>query len=262
MNITLYTICWNEDRMLDFFFRHYDQYVNHYIFYDDGSTDRTLDILRSKKNVEIRKFPRSHEFSYVYSAQNLHNDMWKECKETSDWVIITPVDEFLYHKNMKTYLKESLNKGISCIPAMGYKMISQKFPHPSDNLIDKIKTGARCNMMDKISILNPKKLKEINYEVGRHRAKPEGDIIYPKQTELLNLHFKYLSFDYIKKRYQELNNKLGIDDKKNKLGYHYGFSESELRRIFQELENESYNVIETFEDQSLYSLLKLMRKFS
>ena len=46
--IHLYTICWNEERMLPFFFRHYDQWVDRYVVYDDNSTDATLEkILRT-----------------------------------------------------------------------------------------------------------------------------------------------------------------------------------------------------------------------
>ena len=39
--VWLFTMSWNEERMLPFFFRHYDRFIDRYIVYDDGSTDRT-----------------------------------------------------------------------------------------------------------------------------------------------------------------------------------------------------------------------------
>ena len=45
--------------MLPFFFRHYDPIVDRYIVYDDGSTDRTLEMLAAHPRVEVRPFART-----------------------------------------------------------------------------------------------------------------------------------------------------------------------------------------------------------
>ena len=57
--IHLYTNSWNEMRMLGFFFRHYDPFVDRYVFFDDNSDDGTLDVLRAHPRVVIRRFERS-----------------------------------------------------------------------------------------------------------------------------------------------------------------------------------------------------------
>ena len=54
MRIDLYTLCWNDADMLGFFFQHYDRFVQRYVVYDDGSTDRSLDILHANPKVEVR----------------------------------------------------------------------------------------------------------------------------------------------------------------------------------------------------------------
>src|SRR5690242_2946962 len=46
VRVHLYALCWNDAYMLPYFFRHYDSFVDRYIIFDDGSTDRSLDILR------------------------------------------------------------------------------------------------------------------------------------------------------------------------------------------------------------------------
>ncbi|MBI4190914.1 MAG: glycosyltransferase family 2 protein, partial [Betaproteobacteria bacterium] len=45
--IHLYTMGWNEERLLPFFFRHYDPWVDRYVIYDDNSTDATLEMLHA-----------------------------------------------------------------------------------------------------------------------------------------------------------------------------------------------------------------------
>ena len=73
VKVHLYTIVWNEEEMLPFFFRHYDSLVNRYVIYDDGSTDNTLKMLAAHDRVEVRPFVRTAPHSYVLSAQSLHD---------------------------------------------------------------------------------------------------------------------------------------------------------------------------------------------
>ena len=78
MTIHLYTFGWNEMRIIGFFFRHYEPWVDKFIFFDDGSTDGTLELLASKKNVEIRPFTYAFPDSFSLSVQAWRNSCWKE----------------------------------------------------------------------------------------------------------------------------------------------------------------------------------------
>lgn len=89
MRVHLYSIVWNEEEMLPFFFRHYDSLVDRYVIYDDGSTDRTLEMLGAHDRVEVRPFVRSDPDSYVLAARILHDNVWKESRGHADWVIIS-----------------------------------------------------------------------------------------------------------------------------------------------------------------------------
>jgi glycosyltransferase involved in cell wall biosynthesis len=92
MAIHLYTFGWNEMRMLPFFFRHYEPLVDKIVFYDDGSTDGTLDLLAAKpNNVEVRCFPLPHPESFSLSVQEWRNQCWKESRRRADWGIVTEV---------------------------------------------------------------------------------------------------------------------------------------------------------------------------
>ncbi|MGJ8677470.1 MAG: glycosyltransferase family 2 protein [Akkermansiaceae bacterium] len=229
--IYLYTICWNEEFMLPYFFRYYDQFVDQYIFYDDGSTDRSLEILGNHPKVEVRQLIRNDDpekDSYVLAAKAVHESCWKEAIGKVDWVIITAIDEFLYHPDLSSYLLESSKNDITAIPALGYQMISNERPTSNEQIFDVIKRGCPWDRMNKLSIFNPNKIVSTNQQNGRHFAKPEGDVKYPNRDELLNLHFKYLNFDETFKRHQELNEKLGSVDKENNWGVKYNWEKEKF----------------------------------
>ena len=49
-------------------------------------------------------------------------------------VIVADIDEFLYHPDMLGYLGRWRNRGATCIPALGYEMVSDSFPAPGETL--------------------------------------------------------------------------------------------------------------------------------
>jgi len=227
--IDLYTICWNEEHMLPYFFRYYDQFVNKYIVFDDGSTDESLKLLAEHPKVEIRPLPRLEVDSYILAAKEVHDNCWKESRGKADWIIITAIDEFLYVPNgLDSYLQECNKKGITAIPALGYQMISNSLPEKNGQLFELITRGCPWSQMNKLSIFNPNKIKESNQKLGRHSAKPKGKIVYPDKDELLNLHYKYLSFDATFNRHRELNEKLGKADKENNWGQKYAWDKQKF----------------------------------
>ena len=53
--------------------------------------------------------------------------------------------------------------------------------------------------MCKCSLFDPNRVKEINFNFGRHRVDPIGTIVAPHVDELLNLHYKYLGFEILQR---------------------------------------------------------------
>ena len=56
MRIVLITVCKNEKRLLPFFFRHYEGIVDEYVFFDNGSTDGTTELIRQQANTRLIEF--------------------------------------------------------------------------------------------------------------------------------------------------------------------------------------------------------------
>jgi hypothetical protein len=234
LNVHLYSVLWNEAAMLGFFFRHYDPWVSRYVFFDDGSTDGTLDILAAHPRAEVRRFERSVEGSFVASMQELQNRIWQESRGQADWVVITAVDEHLHHPRLIPFLEASHDAGVTAIPALGYQMVADEFPGPETLLCRDLTRGAPHAPMSKLSLFRPDRLARTNYGKGRHRARPTGRVVLPERDELMLLHYKYLDPAYTAGRHALLATGLGDLDRKNGWGGHYfRTDERRMDREFQ-----------------------------
>ena len=229
MRIDLYAFCWNDADMLPFFFRHYDRFVTRYFIYDEDSTDASLSILHNHPSVEVRSFVRVDPASFALSEQALSNECWKARRGVADWVIVTDIDEHLYHPDLFTLLTRYKALGMTFIPALGYQMISEQFPSPSEMLCETRTQGAPRLGMCKASLFDPMAIDEINYSHGRHVAAPTGNVKLPLQDELLLLHYKYLGFEHTLARHRQLRSGLGTKDIANGWGQQYSWSEAQLR---------------------------------
>jgi hypothetical protein len=237
MKIHLYTWCWNDGHMLPFLFRHYDPFVERYVIYDDGSTDDSLDILRAHGRVELRKadFTADHT-SWLDSAMPLPQECWKESRGCADWVIVTEIDEHLYHRDFAAYLASCKSKGVTIIPALGYQMLSDSFPSADLTLCRSLTKGAPWVQMNKLNIFSPDAVEEINYSPGRHSCQPVGDIVAPERDELLLLHYKYLGFERTHQRHEQYAARLREADVARGFAHKWRWSRDQLREDWLQFE--------------------------
>ncbi len=243
MKVHLYTILWNEEEMLPFFFRHYDPLIDRYVIYDDNSTDNTLRLLAAHNRVEVRQFVRTHPTSFVLSAQALHDSMWKESRGRADWVITTAVDEHLYHPaGLKWYLRVAQCRGITAVPALAFQIVADAFPSPDEYLVRTRRFGVPIDHYNKLSVFDPNAVSETHYAVGGHSAAFEGRIRYPKRDQLLLFHYKFLGMDYLLRRYALLSSGLGATDKERQYGYQYDLGRDVLEVEFAELRRTAVDV--------------------
>lgn len=218
--------------MLPFFFRHYDEIADHYFIFDNGSTDRSLELLHAHPKVTVSDFRVTGD-SFLLAANAHYNHCWKQSRGVADWVIIVNIDEHLYHADLRDYLKRCRARGVTLIVPEGYEMCSDEFPVGELPLHRIVRQGMRLPTWDKLQLFNPNQLAEINFLPGRHIADPQGKVVAPKQCEVKLLHYKYLGLQYLIPRYAELKTGLRAKDIEERWGFQYLWEE---RKIVEEFE--------------------------
>jgi hypothetical protein len=243
LTIHLYTHCWNEEMMLPYFFRHYDGIADRYFVFDTGSTDRSLEILQSHPRVQLTTV-RPERDSFVEENTDRQNQFWKQSRGKADWVIVTAIDEHLYRQDLKGYLKQCREEGITLIRAEGYEMISAEFPRGDGPLCQRVKHGMRsAKWFDKVRIFNPDKIEEINYEPGGHVAHPTGEVVMAPWGEVKLLHYKFLGLDYVVSRYSQLRTGLRPRDIEMSFGSQYLWDAERIAAQYEEIKSNAVLVI-------------------
>ena len=218
--IHLYCLCWNEERMLPFFFQHYDSLVARYFVFDNGSTDRSISVLMQHPKVTLGEF-RTVGDSVISEAPAFYETVWHRSRGEADWILIVNIDELLHHPDGKNYFKRCGRRGVTVLPATGYEMVAERFPDLDDTLSESITRGVRAKHMDKVCAFRPDAIRRINYSPGRHAANPRGRVAYPPAPELNLLHYKYLGESYLLERYAELRARTPDSDRRKGLGVQY-----------------------------------------
>jgi hypothetical protein len=230
--IHLYCLCWNDARMLPYFFRHYDGIVDKYFVFDNGSTDKSIAILKSHPRVEFTHFDVSGD-SFVDEERRLSETIWRG--SNADWVIITDIDEHIYHPNLPEYLRRCTERGVTAIRSIGYEMVSNTVPASVKPLVELVTTGVRSSGHDRLCIFNPRALTATNFNPGRHKAMPEGRVVWSDYREVLLLHYKQLGQRYLVTRSAELSQGLRPRDLEQGWGLHYTWSPARIRENWRAL---------------------------
>lgn len=216
MKIDLYAVMYNEEKILPYFFRHYDQYVSRYFIFDDQSTDKTREILAAHPNVMIFDMEK-HGCQDKYWTENIYPQYEIYSRGHSDWVFCVDADEFIYHSrlldDLERYKKRSTVKILFCT---GFMMISDTFPTTDGQIYDEIKMGLRDRWADKSVIFSPDI--HLRYKPGRHGLQDyPGEEVRKYKTSIRLLHYRFLGKDYFMQRDARVIERNNLADGGNKV---------------------------------------------
>ena len=197
MQIHLYAMCWNEQEMIPFFLRHYEDVVDRIFICDDGSDDRSVALLRAHPKVELieRNAGANGAGSDSVALRPFYNQVWKRSRGVADWIITCNLDELYFHRaGLREHLAACMQRGENIVPAFGFEMSSWRYPAPGSNLAVEYRRGIRSWPMNKVFAFNPDQVREINFGRGRHLCLPEGNLRFSKAVEVQLLHYHYVGF--------------------------------------------------------------------
>ncbi|KQS53833.1 hypothetical protein ASG17_12770 [Brevundimonas sp. Leaf363] len=237
--------------MLEHFFRHYD-WVDRFFILDDSSTDGSREYLESRDDVEVKTLVKANPDSWVDSARQIYNSCWKASRGLADWVVITNIDEHLYHPDMRAYLARASQNGVTAIPALGYQMICDSKPNLQSLLSRDHRMGCPWRNMGRLAIFNPAEIEETNFKQGRHRADFTGHVVLPAADDVINLHYKYMGEAETHARHRAQGERLGDIDRERGWGHKYGWDAAALSDDFAKFRRGAVDVL-TVEHASEYN---------
>lgn len=223
MKITVYTITWNEEFFLPYFFDHYS-FADKIVVYDNDSTDNTQNLVR-KLGGELRYYHTNNKQDNL-AMLKVKNNCWKG--DDSNWVIVCDIDEFLsVHKMLYYNYTEPV-----VFKSQGWQMVGEGQP------LELIKKGFKDDVYSKTVCFSPA-IKEINFVPGCHASNPIGGRVI---SGMNLLHYNMLGEDLFVQRRKKYVHRRSKSDKDHNFAIHYLYPEPKQRQIYREALAKAVNI--------------------
>jgi hypothetical protein len=224
MIIHLYSTMRNEEKIIPYFFRHYDKFIDQYYISEDHSTDRTLELLKAHPKVTLQ--PIGYDGIDEFIIAKWYSETYKtHSRGIADWVICADADEFIYHVDIIERLKNLQVDGVQVVLCAGRQMLADHFPATDGQIYDEIKEGIIDSDYSKCILFQP--CIDINFSPGRHWNGPDSYAHRPRITpnavifdkeDILNLHYACLGIEYLRERHAKNAARQSDDNIKNRFG--------------------------------------------
>lgn len=233
MNIETFILAHQEGRIIEYTMKHYTQFSD-VVLLEGHSTDKTVEIAEAygAKIVKVDTGDKVDDTVFT----NLKNNCWKDSR--ADWVIICDADEFVYRPNIVDYLEKT--DATIFMPRL-FNMFSEVFPTTKGQIYDEVKLGKEGG--SKMNLFKPSEIKEIGYGFGCHEAYPSGNVKLNISSDILTLHMRHLSVDYVVKRNAYLNSRRSEENKKHGWGFHLESPPEAVKKYFRNEMTKAWPVI-------------------
>lgn len=233
MKIDIFTLCHQEEPMIPYFMRHYNQYGQVFIF-EGHSTDGSVELAKSLGAIVISIDTNNEVRDDVFT--DIKNNCWKS--SNADWIMICDIDEFIYHPDMINVLQSNENTII--YPRL-FNMFSEQFPVTFGQIYEEVTMGVEGG--GKANIFKRSAIKEINYDIGCHGCNPVGDIRLDYNSDIKTLHMRHLSRQYVIDRNKYFLSRMSDVNKNHGWGYHVRTTAEEMNKYFDEQKKKLIKVI-------------------
>ena len=200
--ITVLTWVKDEEHILPFFLRHYS-FADKIIVFDNGSRDRSREILNADPRVEVKDWDSGGELRDDQLIQ-MKNEEYR--KTGKGWSFIVDADEFVYHEEILRFLDWCDTTHVSLPLVEGFDMVSRTIPMDDgrSKLVDLVKDGRPNAMYNKLCVVRDTCL--ITYTHGAHSPKTLGGWVMSTEVPHLKLlHYRYLSMELVMEKASRIN---------------------------------------------------------
>jgi len=232
VSFSVYTVCWNEVKLLPFFCRYYSEAKKIYIF-DNESDDNSSEIASQFDNVVFIPFSTGGTLNDDIN-RHIKNTEWKnpetKGRVKTNFVIVQDLDEFLYFPNfpndIPAALKDGQKKGITLFHCKGFQMYCDDSEFntllPDQYMTTSITSYSteENGWYDKMICFDSSAITDINYYPGAHVAVPKGNVNVDNKSSYL-LHYRFLGKEYVKERHITIGSRLSQSNKNQNQGVHY-----------------------------------------
>jgi glycosyltransferase involved in cell wall biosynthesis len=190
--INIFLLCYNEKEIIGETIKHYKTLFPacKITILDNMSNDGSPMIAR-QLGCTIKQFNTGGNFD-DYKHKHLRNECWKHIR--NEWIIVCDMDEWLCITNDEL-IQEDM-KGTTILTVKGYEIIGDsKVENLSDINLHHLKMGIISESENKPICFKAGHIREMMFEIGGHRAFPEGRVNWSEQSYILK-HMNYLGLPF------------------------------------------------------------------
>ncbi len=177
MTVIAVTRILNEDDIVEAFVRHHATMVDHHLFLDNGSVDRTLEILHALRTEGFNLTVLQNRTPF-FNELNYNTALFRHVRAefSADWALFLDTDEFIDDRNLSVDLRrhlESLSDEILCVglPSLVYLDLPDDDPSElAAPLRMRNREGAASNMDLKVIVRGRLAEVDIAIDAGQHQV--------------------------------------------------------------------------------------------
>ncbi len=231
MRIHLYAMCWNEEFVLPYFLRHYSRFCEKMVFFDNESTNRSVDIIKSFPGAQVRSWSSGNQLNDQMHL-DIKNSAYRESRGAADWVIVCDTDEFLYHPRLVDTLRRYQRWGINYPKVAGFDMVPDAVPAPDADLPLTYRDGVPTVWMNKHIVFSPQL--DMAFHPGSHTAERPKGARSSLTRSLKLLHYKMINRDYFLGRDELMASRLSELNRSKGWGVHYSWPRETRSALYDE----------------------------